>query len=240
MAKRTALSFSQKKRRRRIKIFILLVVLGILVWGMRRFILTAPYFQIKEIAVQGNNRLAAKQILDWANIPLERSIFTLNLKEITQEIASKSRIKRVEIKRVLPANILILVEERLPFAYLARDKNFFEVCEDGVIIKKREDSMDLPVIEVDSSFPLEAKLTREVRILRTAQELGIPFSRLDVKNRQEQVGLLERGVKVYLGKGDHLDYFSYLPSLLETSRKKGKDIKYIDLRFNNQIVVKEK
>lgn len=240
MAKRTALSFSQKKRRRRIKLFILLVILGILGWGIRRFILTAPYFQVKEIAVQGNNRLSAKQILDWANISLEKSIFAINLKEITQRIASNSQIKRVEIKRVLPADILVLVEERLPFACLVRGKDFFEVCEEGVIIKKREDSMDLPVIEVDSSFSLEAKLTKEVRILLMAQELGIPFSKLDVKNRQEQVGLLERGVKVYLGKGEHLDYFSYLPSLLETSRKKGNSIKYIDLRFNNQIVVKEK
>jgi len=85
-----------------------------------KFILTAPYFKIKEIALQGNNRLSREQILEWANIPLERSIFQVSLKEIAERIALKSQIKKVEIRRILPAKVLILVEERLPFACLVR------------------------------------------------------------------------------------------------------------------------
>ena len=206
---------------------------------MSRFLLTVPYFEVKEVAVQGNSGLSNEQILGWANVPLKRSIFAVNIKEISQAIASKSQIKKVEISRILPAKILIVVEERLPFACLSRGKELFEVCDDGVIIKKTIDSMNLPLIRVASSFSLEEKLSREVDILLMAQQLGLPFLQLDIRNRHTLVGTLESGIEIYLGKGDHLDYLSYLPSLLEAYREKEKGLKYIDIRFNEQIIVGE-
>lgn len=206
---------------------------------MSRFLLTVPYFEVKEVAVQGNSRLSSDQILGWANVPLKRSIFAVNIKEISWAIASKSQIKKVEIRRILPAKVLIVVEERLPFACLSRGKELFEVCDDGVIIKKTIDSMNLPLIRAASSFSLEEKLSREVGILLMAQQLGLPFFQLDIRNRHALVGTLESGIKIYLGKGDHLDYLSYLPSLLEAYREKEKGLKYIDIRFNEQIIVGE-
>ena len=53
------------------------------------------------------------------------------------------------------------------------------------------------------------------------------------------VGILEDGIKVFLGRGDHLDYISYLPSLLAAYREKQKGVKYIDIRFDGQIIVGE-
>jgi len=126
------------------------------------------------------------------------------------------------------------VEERLSFACLSRGKELFEVCDDGVIIKKAIDSMNLPVIRVASSFSLKEKLSREVNILLMAQQLELPFSQLDARNRHALVGVLESGIEIYLGKGDHLDYLSYLSSLLEVYREKEKGVKYIDIRFNER------
>jgi len=213
VTKRASLSFSQKKSRRKVKIFIFLVILGILVGAVSKYVLTTPYFRIKEIVVEGNNRLSSNQILEWANIPLERSIFRVDIKEVTQRISSKSQIKEVEIRRVLPAKILILVKERLPFA-----------C---------------PVIKVANSSSLEKKLKIGVKILHKAEQSGLSFSEIDIKSEDVLVGFLKGGVKIYLGKGEHLDYLSYLSSILEISRKEGKEIKYIDLRFDNQVIVGE-
>lgn len=206
---------------------------------MRRFLLTTPYFEIKQVAVQGNDRLSTDQILEWASVPLQRSIFAVNIKEISGKIASKSHIKRVEIRRILPAKILIVVEERLPFACLSRGGELFEVGDDGIIIKKAIDSMNLPLIKVATSFSLEEKLAREVEILHMAQQLGLSFLELDIRNGDTVVGVLESGIKVYLGEGDHLNYLSYLPSLLQVYRERGKGVSYIDLRFDEQIIVGE-
>jgi len=239
VTKRASLSFSQKKSRRKVKIFIFLVILGILVGAVSKYVLTTPYFRIKEIVVEGNNRLSSNQILEWANIPLERSIFRVDIKEVTQRISSKSQIKEVEIRRVLPAKILILVKERLPFACLSRKEGFFEIGEDGVIIKRVGNPMTLPVIKVANSSSLEKKLKIGVKILHKAEQSGLSFSEIDIKSEDVLVGFLKGGVKIYLGKGEHLDYLSYLSSILEISRKEGKEIKYIDLRFDNQVIVGE-
>ncbi len=239
MRERRVLSFSQRKRRKRVKILIFLAILFVLGWGITRFLLTVPYFEVEEVVVQGNNRLSNDQILGWANVPLKRSIFAVNIRRISRAMVSNSQIKKVEIRRVLPAKLLIIVEERLPFAYLRRGNDFFEVCDDGVIIKKTIDSINLPLIRVAGSFSLEEKLSREVNILLMTQELGLTFLEIDIRNRHTLVGTLESGIKVYLGKGEHLDYLSYLPSLLETYEEKEKGLKYIDIRFNEQIIVGE-
>lgn len=206
---------------------------------MRRFLLTASYFEIGQVTVEGNDRLSTDQILEWASVPLQRSIFAVNIKEISGRIASKSHIKRVEVRRILPATVLIAVEERLPFAYLSRGGELFEVGEDGIIIKKAMDSTNLPLIKVATSFSLEEKLAREVEILHMAQQSGVPFLEIDIRNGDTVVGVLESGIKVYLGEGDHLDYLFYLPSLLQVYRERGKGVRYIDLRFSEQVVVGE-
>ena len=99
--------------------------------------------------------------------------------------------------------------------------------------------MTLPVIKIADSSSLEKKLKIGVKILHKAEQSGLSFSEIDIKNEDVLVGFLKGGVKIYLGKGEHLDYLSYLPSILEISRKEGKEIKYIDLRFNNQVIVGE-
>jgi len=45
---RAVLSFYQRKRRKRVKILIFLAILCVIGWGMSRFLLTAPYFEVKE------------------------------------------------------------------------------------------------------------------------------------------------------------------------------------------------
>lgn len=237
---KTELSFSQKKSKRKVKIFIFLIILSILIGMVSQYVLTTPYFRVKEIVVKGNNRLSSNQVLEWANIPLESSIFQVNLKEVAQRINSKSQIKKVEIKRVLPAKILILVEERLPFACLSRKEGLFEIGEDGVIIKRISNPSTLPVIKVANSSSLKKKLKIGIKILHKAEQSGLSFLEIDIKSEDILVGFLKEGVKVYLGKGEHLDYFSYLPFILEISQKEGKEIRYIDLRFNNQVIVGEK
>jgi hypothetical protein len=42
---------------------------------------------------------------------------------------------------------------------------------------------------------------------------------------------------IYLGESPHLAYLSYLPLVLAAKGSKGRDIKYVDIRFRDQIVV---
>ena len=199
--------------------------------------MTIPYFRIEKIQVRGTSRLSKDQILEWADIPLQRCIFQVNLKKIAQKVTSKSQVKRAEIRRILPSTILILVEERVPFAYLSKENDLFEVDREGVVIGKARDLIDLPLIRVADSSSLEEEIKLGVKILHAAQELGLSFPELNIEDKDAILGFLETGEKVYLGEGAYVDYLSYLPSVLKASKREGENVKYIDLRFNNQVIV---
>jgi cell division septal protein FtsQ len=225
------------RRQRKIKALILLVVLAVLGWVIGKPILTSPYFEIKVIRVEGTNRLSREKILKWADIPSGQSIFQLNSRRIVQKISSSSLVKRVEVKRILPSTVLIRVEERMPFVYLFQKDSLYEVDDEGVVLGRGKRTTDLPMMVGSgwSSRPEKIKLV--VRILHAAEELELSFSKIKMDNKGSMVGYLKNGPIIYLGESPHLAYLSYLPLVLAAKGSKGRDIKYVDIRFRDQIVV---
>jgi len=213
-------------------IFIfLIVILGIVI---SRFTLSTSYFQIKEIQVEGREELSERTILEWANIPLYKSIFQLDLKTVKERISSKPKIKKVIIKRLLPSRVLIQVKERKPYVYLIYKKMLFEVDEDGVVIGEAKKLQDLPEINGVSSLSDKEKIKTGTKIVKYAQEVGVNFAEVNIENINNILGYLSGGIKVYLGKGTYLEYLSYLPPIFAEKRR----IEYVDLRFNRQVVIK--
>lgn len=225
------------RRQRKLKTLILLIALGVLGGVVGRSILTSPYFEIKVIRIEGTNRLPQEKISKWANIPSGQSIFQVDLRRIAKRISSGTLVKRAEVKRILPSTVLIRVEERMPFVYLSQKGNLYEVDGEGVILGKRKEIMDLPMMVGSGWSSRPEKIKLAVRILHTAKELGLSFSKIEMNNKGAMVGYLNKGTMIYLGERPHLAYLSYLPLVLAARGRKEKDIKYVDIRFHNQIVV---
>ena len=225
------------RRQRKLKALMLLIALAVLGGVIGRSILTSPYFEIKVIRVEGTNRLPQAQILKWANIPSGQSIFQVNLRRIAQRISSNLLIKRAEVKRILPSTVLIRIEERMPFVYLSQKNSLYEVDDEGVILGKGKKISDLPMIVGSGWSSRPEKIKLAVRILHTAEELGLSFSKIEMNNKGAMVGCLKNGPMIYLGERPHLAYLSYLPLVLAARGRKGRDIKYVDIRFRDQIVV---
>jgi len=214
-------------------IFIFLVMgLGI---TLSRFIFIDSYFQIENIEVEGEEKLSDEVILDWAKIPLGKSIFRLNLKAIEKKLESQPKIEKVIIKRLLPSRILIQIKERKPFVYLLYKEMLFEVGKEGVVIGKVEELQDLPVISGVSSLSDKERIKKGIEVVKFAQNRGVSFAEVNVENPEGIIGYLPKGIKVYIGEGKHLEYLSYLPFVLTENRK----IEYVDLRFYRQIVIKQ-
>lgn len=105
------------------------------------------------------------------------------------------------------------------------------------LIGEARDLLDLPLIRVADSSSLEEEAKLGVKILWAAEKLGLSFPELNIEDKDAILGFLETGAKVYLGGGAHVDYLSYLPSVLKASKREGEDVKYIDLRFNEQVII---
>jgi cell division septal protein FtsQ len=225
------------RRQRRLKALVLVASLMVLGWVIGKSILTSPYFEIKVIQVKGTSRLPSKKILKWANIPSGQSIFQINLRRIAKRVSSSPLVKRVEVKRILPSTVLIRVEERMPFVYLFQKGSFYEVDDEGIILGKGKKSTDLPMIAGSGWSSRPEKIKLAVRILQAAEELGLSFSKIQMDNKGAMVGYFKNGPMIYLGERPHLACLSYLPLVLAAKGSKGRDIKYVDIRFHDQIVV---
>jgi cell division protein FtsQ len=205
---------------------------------MAWFVLTIPYFCITRVEVKGQERLSKDIILKWAAIPKQSSIFRVNLKDVSERITSASRVKKTEVRRVFPSTLLILIEERSPFAYLKKGSRIFEIDEEGVIIGEAVKKQHLPLITGAGVSPDKTqRIEMGVKVLASFQKWGLPLSRIDIVNENCLVGYLEKGPRVYLREDHDLGYLSCLSLILSDAKRAGKRVEYLDLRFNQQVVV---
>lgn len=238
LAKRKVLISHRRKERRGIKYLTLLILLTSVGVVIAWFVSTIPYFCITRVEVKGEERLSKDLILKWAAVPRQSSIFRVNLKDVSERITLASKIKKAEIRRVFPSTLLILIEERLPFAYLRKGSHFWEIDEEGVVIGEAVEKQHLPLITGSGVSPDKAqRIEMGVKILANFQKSGLPLSRIDIINENSMVGYLEKGPRVYLGENHHLGYLSYLPLILQDAKRVDRRVKYLDLRFDRQVVV---
>jgi len=230
-------SYYRKSHLKR-NIFIFLTLVSIA--GVSVVILTIgePYFSVKDIQIRGEERLSEEEIKSWVGVLSQKSIFHTDLKGIAQNISSKPQIKRVEIRRVLPSTIIINVEERKPFACIVYKGVYYEVDDEGVIIGRRRKVQGLPLIIGLNSLSETEKVKRGVRVLNFSKDSGFFFSKVNIKDENNIVGYLKKeDIEIYIDKGERLNYLSCFPFILSDAENEGKKIKYIDIRFHNQIAV---
>lgn len=225
------------RRQRKLKALILPVALVILGWVIGKSILTSPYFETKAVRVEGTSRLSQAQILKWANIRAGESIFQINLRRVAKSISSSRLVKTTEVKRILPSTVLIQVEERIPFVYLSQKGSLYEVDQEGVILGKGKKIAELPMMVGNGWSSRPEKIKLAVGIVRAAEELGLSFSKIKMDNKGSMVGYLKNGPRIYLGQSPQLAYLSYLPLILAAKGGSRRRIKYLDIRFRDQIVV---
>ena len=105
-----------KKRKKLIKKLILMTI--VIVVGGFIFITKAPIFNIKSITLKGNVTIADEVLLSGISDRIGLNIFTVNQKEIKEEVLKNKYVSSVEIKRK-GINILeINITEEAPVYYI--------------------------------------------------------------------------------------------------------------------------
>ena len=107
---RTQKSYKKKKRRKKrylLRFFIfILVLIGIY------FILHIEYFTIDGITVAGNKDVSDKEITELSEIKTGENIFDVHPFFAERRIKKNLYIESVNVKRMLPNRIEIVVDER--------------------------------------------------------------------------------------------------------------------------------
>lgn len=132
-------------------------------------LLSASYFEIREISVRGVKELTEKDVLALAKIKPRSNILAVNTEAIAARIAANPWVKQIYIGRELPNRLVLDVRERKPVALIKEGGGFYLIDGGGYIFKKLSsgDEVDLAIITGVKIQPREkpALFTEALKLL---------------------------------------------------------------------------
>lgn len=213
----------KKKRKNRIRRHMTIFVFLLVCIGLILAVLKAPFFNVKTIYSVGQQSMTEEEILNLAKVQTGNNIFITNIRAVKKRLAENPEIAEVNVRRVFPDKIKIMVKEAKPVAYAEHESRFLLIDLWGKIIKvlSGEETVETPAIariegiEIASAEPGEritsqgdaraGKLFECMEILAELEMLDkinyINFSdlsdlQLDYENR----------LYMLLGSYDNMDY----------------------------------
>ena len=215
-------------------ITIVLLIVGIV------FIFVSGAFDIAEIIVEQNAKVSAEQIISFSEIQKGTNIFAISKKTITSKIKENSYINDVQIKRVLPNKIKLIVEERTVDYVLQLANSYVFIDKQGYVLEISTDKPEVPIIlgfttdlsNIKENDRLESadlkKMNKIAKIMETASNHQIEnlITKIDVSNEMDYTIYLDTEGKIaYLGDGTELNTrFLYIKKLLEIKQGKSGEI----------------
>ena len=219
-------------------VLLVVVVIAALVLGAK---LLARQFNVKEIIVSGNYHLDKDDIVKSMNIKKGKPLLDIRSTDINERLRENPWIKRVALKKQFPGTLLIKVEEAAPTALLSIKKKLYIIDDDGNILEriKGESIPFLPVIK-DIGPKNKKDMNEALKLIASLSERNILSSRESVEIGIESYGLFVNmdGEFIKVGYGDYSEKFDRWIELEPEIRKRGVQIKYIDLRFKDSVIVK--
>jgi cell division protein FtsQ len=208
-------------------------------------------FSQENILVLGNKYVGEGIILDAMKMNTEESIFSYDLSQLKFNIESVQFIKSVKVSRILPSTLMIQVLERSPVILVLLDevKYFFDAAQTPLIATKRAIKFfPVPIMTFTNDSPLnlgDFELNKALRFVNKSKvihnELYENLS--EVRYRNNHLSLItDERTKIDLGDDKAIYKISVLKEFQNTIGDKYSlnDYAYIDLKIDNQIIVRER
>ena len=151
-----------RKKRKKIKIRKFILIFILLVSLFITLCLKLSYFNVSEIKVHNNKNLSVEEIIKLSNINKGSNIFYLNTKESMTNILKNSYVLDVNIKRKLPSNIDITVEERVAAFYAIKGNGFIIVGKDGVVLEEKQKLNNIELIKLLGFNTMQATIGKKL------------------------------------------------------------------------------
>ena len=131
----------RKKTRKKILLSLMLILMICIC------ILFTPVFNLKEIEINGNSKIKAKELIDKSGFVMGENIFKFKLNVGGENIASIPYVNSVIISRKLPGKIEITITESIPTAYVPYNDTM-------IVVDKEGKALELKNAETDYKIPI--------------------------------------------------------------------------------------
>ena len=239
-----------KAAAKRIATVLTISVLIVLSTYVYNYLTTSEVFAIHDVDFKGMSRVTASEIEETLADLKGQNILLVSLDAYEDRIKMHPRVERVSMSRVLPDKVSCTVEEREPVALVFTDQ-FFEVDRHGMIMEDDEYTplLDLPIITGLSKNAISVgKVNNDIRLrgallaLELCKNLGGDFaeniSELRVSADGVNIRSLEKDCVLLLGDADYANRLKKYFLLKKTLNDKEPDAGIIDLRFDDQVVLR--
>jgi len=211
-------------------------------------------YTVKEVNIYGTTFFDQSIIEEKSNAIMSYNIFNSKLRNYKDEILNFDHIIDCKISRKFPSTIDITIYEREPVALISSDELII-LDSEGVCLPVEYCDLSLPILTNFKSNPElypKGSTTASTNVLNsvilmkyTKDNFSMIYDEISefVFNEDSEYEIILKNGKtrIILGSKKLQNKIKYLSLFQETLKeeKNIKDFKYIDLRYNDQIIVKE-
>ena len=204
-----------------------------------RQLLTSDHFTVKVIRVEGNQRASGPEVHKLIKDVLGRQMFTLELAKLQEAAAGHAWVHKAEMRRELPATLVVKVTEHEPRALLLLG-HLYLVNGEGEVFKRAttEETEGLPVVTGIKRLDYMNAPKAQAPLLKRAldalalyrEEQRPPLSEVNV-GEQGQVTLYMRrgGAALRFGKVMNKNRLSKLDAVLAALGPKARRVRVVYL-----------
>ena len=224
----------------------IIILLGIFV---KEYSTTIGLFNNIEVQIKGNQFVKDAQIQDQLYPHLTQSLLSLRLNEIQEDMINIDFIETVQVSRVLPHTLLIQVVERNPMLLLNINDVTFFMDVKGVILPANRSSISffpVPIITISEGSEQDDGKTHEIAEFFQFILIDYPlfYDNLSevIISADKWTFFNDSKTRIFATPENLFTQFKILKNFAKTvyPNRRLDDYSYIDLRVDEQVVVKEK
>jgi cell division septal protein FtsQ len=230
----------------------LLVLLGGLLAASVHTMLQATPFSVQKVELKGAKKLNYEEIVALSGVSTGDNLLTLRLKTIGQQVSSNPWVASVRVQRFFPGTVVLSITERDPVAVVNMGLLYY-LDSNGEPFKPLgfDDNLDFPVLtgiaEDDlNSDPLNTrKALKSACELLTALKQHGSFILADVSEIHYDKGhgftlfTNSESLPIKIGTDDFECKLQRFSNIYQNLMTQLPELQYIDLDYNDRIVVKK-
>jgi cell division protein FtsQ len=236
-------------------VLAMIVVVGVTVHiGLRmlvdRVLFNNPRYQLAKIDIEPAGHFSPRMIRQAAGLDLGENLWTLNLRQIAQDVETLPNVSSARVERHFPDRLDIHITERVPVVKIVGldidlgTKETFYLDREGIVLKPRDDDTAPPLPEIIGLSPAqdelepgmkldEPNLSRALEImdaidhsrLHTSIDIGV----IDLSNPLSITMTTRQEMKITF-RLDYLDQqLQRLVQIVEYADSQGRTLQSVDL-----------
>jgi cell division protein FtsQ len=150
----------------------------VIVVGARQWLVTTPYFSLRDVRVEGASHRTREHYLASAGLEKGRNILALDLADVRRKLLAEPWVEEASVVRRLPGRIDVTLREREPMAIVALDEPYL-VTATGNVFKtiEADELVDRPVITGLTTEDVSEVTGHGRELLRRALDLAAEYER---------------------------------------------------------------